>query len=129
MAQGGNHSQKRRIKKAVKSFLMGDVGPVFIKWVRRLLLCIWIFIVLIAAHNFMNQYEIIMSALPAGPERNTAIYQLVKDKAVTVFVAAVFFLIVAYGINPQSVFLQSQFGNFFQSTTFRIRRRDKKRQK
>jgi hypothetical protein len=110
----------------MKSFLMGDVGPVFIKWVRRLLLCIWIFIILIAVHNFMSQYEEIISTLPIGPERNAAIYQLVKDKAVTVFAVAVFFLIVGYGINPQGIFLRSQFGPFFQSTGFRVRRQKKK---
>jgi len=113
--------------KKLKTFFLGDVNPLFLKWVRRLLIGFWILVVIIEVPDFIGKYDRIMATLPAGHIRNSALYDLIMQTSffVIAFPAALL-LILGYGINSQSTFLSGQFGTPFQNTVFRLRQRKKK---
>jgi len=131
MKQDNNDSRKK-IKKAINSFFEPEVRPQFVKWVGLFVVGFWIVMILIAAPEILEKYQSITKNIPAGPERNAALWELRKSVAGYALILPAGLLFISpwlVGINPQAIFLNSQFGNRFSAVFAHVRFKKNRKKK
>jgi hypothetical protein len=80
--------------------------------------------IVIAVPEIVEKYQTITKNIPSGPDRGAALWTLAKNVVGYLLILPAGILFISpwlFGLSPQYMFLNSQFGNLFQVVIFKLK--------
>jgi hypothetical protein len=135
MKQNINKSENQEDKlqpKIIDGVPVSKVSPFFVsfvKWSTRFLLAVWLLFVIVLIPDFVDKY----TTIQPGPVRDEALRKLAENTGGVLFglpIAVIFIRALSVGINPQSIWFNTQYGLRSNPimTHVRIKKNKKKKQ-
>lgn len=121
-----------KLRKAIGRFLEPEVRPRFIEAVFTIVIGFWVLMMVIAVPEITEKYQNIIQTIPSGSARNNALWTLAKNVVGYLLILPAGILFISpwlFGVSPQAMFLNSQFGNLFRVIIFRLKGNEKHKRK
>jgi hypothetical protein len=132
MNEDKSNSGEAKLRKTKARFFEPEVSLRFVKWVCGVVIGFWIIMIVIAVPEIVGKYQDIIKNIPSGSARSAALWSLAKSVVGYLLILPAGILFISpwlFGLSPEYMFLNSQFGNLFQVVIFKLKGNKRKHNK